>query len=175
MGLEHGTFCTGCCWALMALLFVAGVMNLLWVAALTLLVCLEKILPARTRVSGNCRPTIKTPLRAKSTPQSIAVSPSGLMCFSLLVRRSGVGHGCVHHLDADAIAYVAPQQGRLVFGVAGGGVKAVIVRLTGNGTVWTTLRRGAFYAQAPGGRRARAIVKWLRDGSRHRFVVHSTS
>ena len=51
MGLEHGTFCTGCCWALMALLFVAGVMNLLWVAVLTLLVCLEKILPARARVS----------------------------------------------------------------------------------------------------------------------------
>lgn len=51
MGLEHGAFCTGCCWALMALLFVAGVMNILWVAALTLLVCLEKILPARARVS----------------------------------------------------------------------------------------------------------------------------
>src|SRR5438874_12126847 len=51
MGLEHGAFCTGCCWALMALLFVAGVMNILWVAALTLLVCLEKILPAQTRVS----------------------------------------------------------------------------------------------------------------------------
>ena len=51
MGLEHGTFCTACCWALMALLFVAGVMNILWVAVLTLLVCLEKILPARARVS----------------------------------------------------------------------------------------------------------------------------
>ncbi len=51
MGLEHGTFCTGCCWALMALLFVAGVMNIFWVLALTLLVCLEKILPARLRVS----------------------------------------------------------------------------------------------------------------------------
>jgi predicted metal-binding membrane protein len=47
MGLEHGAFCTGCCWALMALLFVAGVMNILWIAALTLLVCLEKMLPAR--------------------------------------------------------------------------------------------------------------------------------
>ncbi|MEY2483674.1 MAG: hypothetical protein QOK24_2202 [Verrucomicrobiota bacterium] len=51
MGLEHGAFCTGCCWALMALLFVAGVMNIFWVAALTALVCLEKILPARARVS----------------------------------------------------------------------------------------------------------------------------
>ena len=34
MGLEHGAFCVGCCWMLMALLFVAGVMNLAWVAAL---------------------------------------------------------------------------------------------------------------------------------------------
>jgi predicted metal-binding membrane protein len=51
MGLEHGAFCAGCCWALMALLFVAGVMNILWIAALTLLVCLEKMLPARAQVS----------------------------------------------------------------------------------------------------------------------------
>lgn len=51
MGLEHGAFCTGCCWALMALLFVLGVMNLLWIAALTTLVCVEKMLPARARIS----------------------------------------------------------------------------------------------------------------------------
>src|SRR5438477_13178638 len=51
MGLEHGAFCTGCCWALMALLFVAGVMNIIWIAALTLLVCLEKVLPARVPIS----------------------------------------------------------------------------------------------------------------------------
>src|SRR2546430_8542265 len=49
MGLEHGAFCTGSCWALMALLFVAGVMNIFWIAALSLLVCLEKMLPARAR------------------------------------------------------------------------------------------------------------------------------
>jgi predicted metal-binding membrane protein len=46
MGLEHGAYCTGCCWLLMALLFVAGVMNMLWVAAITLLVLLEKLAPA---------------------------------------------------------------------------------------------------------------------------------
>lgn len=46
MGLKHGTYCTGCCWALMALLFVAGVMNLLWVAIITGFVLLEKIAPA---------------------------------------------------------------------------------------------------------------------------------
>jgi len=45
MGLRHGLFCLGCCWALMGLLFVAGVMNLLWVAVLAALVLAQKLLP----------------------------------------------------------------------------------------------------------------------------------
>jgi predicted metal-binding membrane protein len=45
MGLRHGTYCLGCCWALMALLFVAGVMNLVWVAALAAFVLVEKVAP----------------------------------------------------------------------------------------------------------------------------------
>jgi predicted metal-binding membrane protein len=43
MGLRHGAYCVGCCWALMALLFVAGVMNLLWVAVIALFVMAEKL------------------------------------------------------------------------------------------------------------------------------------
>jgi predicted metal-binding membrane protein len=43
-GLRHGAFCVGCCWVLMALLFVAGVMNLFWVAVIALFVMAEKIL-----------------------------------------------------------------------------------------------------------------------------------
>jgi predicted metal-binding membrane protein len=45
MGVRHGSYCVGCCWVLMALLFVAGVMNLLWVGALAALVLLEKTVP----------------------------------------------------------------------------------------------------------------------------------
>jgi predicted metal-binding membrane protein len=45
MGISHGTFCVGCCWALMMLLFTAGVMNLLWVAALAILVLVQKVVP----------------------------------------------------------------------------------------------------------------------------------
>jgi predicted metal-binding membrane protein len=45
MGLEHGTYCVGCCWILMALLFVAGVMNLIWVAIIAAFVLAEKVLP----------------------------------------------------------------------------------------------------------------------------------
>ena len=45
MGVRHGTYCLGCCWVLMTLLFAAGVMNLLWVAAITAFVLLEKVAP----------------------------------------------------------------------------------------------------------------------------------
>lgn len=45
MGLEHGWQCVGCCWLLMLLLFVGGVMNLWWVAGLAILVSIEKLLP----------------------------------------------------------------------------------------------------------------------------------
>ncbi len=45
MGFGHGGFCIGCCWALMGLLFFGGVMNLLWIAAITFFVLLEKVAP----------------------------------------------------------------------------------------------------------------------------------
>ena len=45
MGTHHGLYCLGCCWLLMVLLFVLGVMNLLWIAVLTVLVLAEKIIP----------------------------------------------------------------------------------------------------------------------------------
>jgi len=43
MGLHHGVYCIGCCWLLMAVLFVAGVMNLWWVAAISVFVLIEKV------------------------------------------------------------------------------------------------------------------------------------
>jgi predicted metal-binding membrane protein len=51
MGMRHGLFCLGCCWALMALLFVAGVMNLLWIAAIAAFVLIEKLAPQGQRIS----------------------------------------------------------------------------------------------------------------------------
>lgn len=52
MGLEHGLYCLGCCWALMLLLFAGGVMNLGWIAALTAFVLLEKLAPPRLALWG---------------------------------------------------------------------------------------------------------------------------
>lgn len=45
MGMEHGAYCVGCCWLLMALLFVGGIMNVLWIAVLAIFVLLEKVVP----------------------------------------------------------------------------------------------------------------------------------
>jgi YNFM family putative membrane transporter len=51
MGLRHGIYCVGCCWFLMGLLFVTGIMNLLWIAAIALYVAVEKLLPIGRRLS----------------------------------------------------------------------------------------------------------------------------
>ncbi len=51
MGLAHGLYCVGCCWTLMALLFVGGVMNLVWVAAIALVVVAEKLAPSGHRLA----------------------------------------------------------------------------------------------------------------------------
>jgi predicted metal-binding membrane protein len=47
MGLNHGAYCVGCCWVLMSLLFVAGVMNLLWIAVIAAFVLVEKVAPPK--------------------------------------------------------------------------------------------------------------------------------
>jgi predicted metal-binding membrane protein len=51
MGLRHGLYCVGCCWALMALGLVAGAMHVLWMAALTVLVTVEQVAPGGDRVA----------------------------------------------------------------------------------------------------------------------------
>lgn len=51
MGLHHGTYCVGCCWALMAVLFTFGVMNLIAIAVLSTAVAAEKLLPEGWRTS----------------------------------------------------------------------------------------------------------------------------
>jgi predicted metal-binding membrane protein len=55
MGMRHGLYCVGCCWLLMALLFVGGVMNLVWVALIAVYILVEKVVPARlwlSRIAG---------------------------------------------------------------------------------------------------------------------------
>lgn len=51
MGLRHGSYCVGCCWFLMVLLFVSGIMNLVWIAGIALYVACEKLLPLGRQLS----------------------------------------------------------------------------------------------------------------------------
>lgn len=50
LGMRHGAWCVGCCWLLMTLLFVVGVMNLVWIAVLSIIVFVEKLSPAGERI-----------------------------------------------------------------------------------------------------------------------------
>jgi predicted metal-binding membrane protein len=52
MGLRHGLYCTGCCWLVMTILFVAGVMNPAWIAVLTVIVLAERVFPYGRWVSN---------------------------------------------------------------------------------------------------------------------------
>jgi predicted metal-binding membrane protein len=52
LGFRHGAYCVGCCWALMAVLLIAGVMNPLWIAVLALLILLEKVTPFGRRIAS---------------------------------------------------------------------------------------------------------------------------
>ncbi|WP_139353824.1 DUF2182 domain-containing protein [Sinorhizobium sp. A49] len=51
LGLLHGLYCVGCCWALMALLFIGGVMNVLWIALIAIFVLAEKVVPGDRMLS----------------------------------------------------------------------------------------------------------------------------
>jgi hypothetical protein len=100
----------------------------------------------------------------------VVVQPRGtLTCFRVTRGSSTVGRSCAPHLADGEISYASSRYA--VGGLAGADVRAVIVRLTGKGTVWATLRRGTFYAQVPAAHNVRAVVKVLRDGTRTSFTV----
>jgi predicted metal-binding membrane protein len=52
MGLEHGSYCLGCCWFLMGMLFFGGIMNLFWIAGLAAFILLEKTIPMGHWLAG---------------------------------------------------------------------------------------------------------------------------
>jgi len=99
----------------------------------------------------------------------LRMQTNSLGCFRVVVGSSTVARSCSSSLAADQIAYASSRYA--VGGIAGSGVRAVIVRLTRKGTVWGTLRRGTFYAAVPSGYNVRAVVKVLTDGSRTSFTV----
>ena len=92
--------------------------------------------------------------------------PSGAVCFS-----APHVSGCAASVAGGRLAYATGSAGSQVVlaGLAGPSVKAVIARLTHKGTVWPTLRSGAFYVVLPHGYRLTSIVKVLDGGRRVAF------
>jgi predicted metal-binding membrane protein len=95
MGIGHGAYCLGCCWALMCVLFVVGVMSLVWVAAPTTLVLLEKTGPAGRSV-------------ARAAGAAMAL-------IGILLPHEATGHGRKKNFTpnkrrlTDAMPHAAPQ------------------------------------------------------------------
>ena len=94
--------------------------------------------------------------------------PGGSVCF-----RAGRAGSCASSLGPNRVAFAtaAVNGRRVVAGVAGSRVRAVIARLTRHGTVWPALRSGAFYAVLPPGYGLRTVVALLAGG--RRLAVHA--
>jgi hypothetical protein len=99
---------------------------------------------------------------------TIQVLPTGVVCYRV-TESTGTSRACRSHVGPGEIGFTVSPNG--IGGVAGGDVRAVIVKLTRRGTTWATLRDGVFYADVPMGYRVRAVVKVLRNGSRKTFPV----
>jgi hypothetical protein len=97
----------------------------------------------------------------------VRILPTGT-CFTV-TDTDGTAHSCPKTTDADDIGFALTPTG--VGGLAGTKVHAVIVRLSRKGTVWATLRDGAFYAAVPLGYKVRRVIKVLQDGSRAGFAA----
>lgn len=123
-------------------------------------------------IAGSANAATEIASRTVSFPGARVVQrvrPGGLACFTVNQGASTVARSCYSHLAANEIAYASSRHA--VGGVAGVDVRAVIVKLTNKGTVWATMRRGAFYAVVPEGHNVRAVIKVVRGGSRTTFTV----
>lgn len=110
--------------------------------------------------------TVTHVVRIDGNRITVTSKPNGSVCF-----KAPDASGCASRLTDAQLSYDTGRSGKRVVlaGVAGPGVKAVIARLTHKGTVWPTLRRGAFYAVLPRGYKLTSIVKVLAGGRRVAF------
>ena len=99
---------------------------------------------------------------------AVRIRPNKSVCYTI-TEPYGSAQACRLQLRPWQIGYAITPRG--IGGVAGTGVRAVIVKLTRRGTRWATLDHGIFFADIPLAYRVRAVVKVLRDGTRERFDV----
>jgi hypothetical protein len=115
----------------------------------------QATLTSRTTTFGHARVTVQ-------------VLPAGTVCYRV-TESTGASRSCRTSVGSGEIGFAVSPRG--IGGVAGGAVRAVIVKLTRRGTVWASLQKGVFYADVPLAYRVRAVVKVLRDGTRKAFPV----
>jgi hypothetical protein len=116
----------------------------------------------------------KAPLSSRTTAfgtarVAVQVLPTGVVCYRVTESSGGSSRSCRSRIGSREIGFTISPRG--IGGVAGGDVRAVIVKLSRRGTVWAARRGGVFYADVPSAYRVRAVVKVLRDGSRKAFAV----
>jgi predicted metal-binding membrane protein len=127
MGLKHGSYCLGCCWALMGLLFVLGVMNLFWVAGLSVFVLLEKVMvergiPTSPRLGRGCRLDCEPAKAGGAIALATAARRAGPSAISRSSRWAGLkrnGSGTSRSLEVSANQLVSWLSGLLFIGWAG--------------------------------------------------------
>ncbi|HEV7639557.1 MAG TPA: hypothetical protein VGO39_01665 [Gaiellaceae bacterium] len=124
--------------------------------------------PASSRVQGAQATLTSHTTAFGSARVRVQLLPTGIVCYRV-TESSGSSRSCRSGVGSGEIGFAISPRG--IGGVAGNDVRAVIVKLTRRGTVWATLRGGAFYADVPVAYRVRAVVKVLRDGSRKAFFV----
>ena len=94
MGVEHGAWCVGCCWALMAALFALGVMSVAWMAVVAVLIAVEKLLPSKALARG----TVTVALLALGL--AVAIAPRHLP--GLTLPNSGDAARAMHGMHGPA-------------------------------------------------------------------------
>jgi predicted metal-binding membrane protein len=90
MGLKHGAWCVGCCWALMAALFALGVMSLTWMALVAALIAVEKLLPWRIAAMGAVTAVLLL------LAVGLAASPADVPGLTVPMDSSGMDQGGMH-------------------------------------------------------------------------------
>ncbi len=110
IGMEHGAWCLGCCWALMAALFALGAMSIAWMALISVLIAAERLLP--------WRPLATTGVASLLAVVAIGVAAAPARVPMLTIPRSGaamqaMGTSPTHHMQSPTPTRMRPRTGSM--------------------------------------------------------------
>jgi predicted metal-binding membrane protein len=107
MGMEHGAWCLGCCWALMAALFALGAMSLVWMVLISALIAVEKLLPWRAISTAGVASVLAT------VAIGVAAAPGRVPALTIPGSARAMGITGVHHMQMPGRTQVAPRTGAM--------------------------------------------------------------